>query len=265
MNHLTDEQLEQALAAGAPFRDHLDACPACRRRLEEHRAVRDRLRTAFASVTAGEDFRARLQHQLASALPEHGQPSQARAPRRASRGLRFRLWPAVAAAAMLIVAVPVVFYLSEPRTAAAADQLAAIHARNLDPEMPLIAPSDPVGMKAFFRKRLGYLPALPESVTDVSIRGCCLCHFRDRAAGTYVVRTGAGPVSIVVLTDALESLGMATSRSKAGDRIARGAKGKCNVVARRIGEYTYCAVGEAPHDVLDELLHKLATPASPQP
>ena len=198
---------------------------------------------------------------LASPSAAEGTP-RAKGPRRTPRILRFRLWPAVAAAAMLVLAVPVLYYLSQPATAAA-DELAAIHAHNLAPEAALIAPNDPAAMKAYFRKRLGYLPALPESVTDVSIRGCCLCRFRDRAAGTYVVRTEAGPVSIVVLTDPPESLGMTRHHCDCGPdcTCVKGSTGKCNVVARRRGGYTYCAIGEVPHDVLGALLHRLVEPA----
>ena len=39
------------------------------------------------------------------------------------------------------------------------------------------------------------------------------------------------------------------------------AKGRCNMMARRQGRYTYAAVGEVPFEVLGGLLHRLAEPA----
>ena len=245
MSHLTDEQLEQHLAGEAVADEHLRQCPACRQRLEDHRAVRERLRTAFAGVRAGEDLRARLHQGLAAA--------------RRPRGLRLRLWSAVAAAAMVLIAVPAAIYLARPATAAAGE-LAAIHDRNLTRPARLLAAADPAGVRAFFQRELGLRPALPDSQAGVSLRGCCTCRFRGAAVGTYVVETADGPVSIVVLAGRPESLEMISQHCPCGCGMVKGSSGACNVAARRLGGYTYAAVGKAPYAVLARLLHRLVVP-----
>jgi hypothetical protein len=75
--------------------------------------------------------------------------------------------------------------------------------------------------------------------------------------GSYVVETPEGIISIVVVSDKPETLGLSASIQEDEYAYFMGHLEKCNMVSVRIDEYTYCAVGEVPNEYLKSLLMQL--------
>jgi hypothetical protein len=252
--HLSDEQFEDAVREAGPGSPHLQECGECRRRLEELRAIRGRLQSAFASVTAPEALRERMRA-AAGAGPE-AVALPAPQPPRAGGALRSPLrrwaWPLAAAAAVLAAAIPLAIFLNQPSRAEAAQrELVQIHQQNLTDGHGFFSDDEPNKLAAYFREKLGFVPAMPKLNQGMAIRGCCVAHFRGKIAGSYVVDTPHGVVSVIVVTDPPASIGLAR---REGQAVWEGNLGMCNMAAVRVGDYTYTAVGEVSQPSLTQLL-----------
>ena len=134
MNHITDEQFEDILQGEEIDLTHLRQCQDCRDRLAEKKAIAERLRSAFSSVQASPDLADRISHKLSTTTTAAttGKPVQ----RVSLSRHRRQLWPAfAAAAAILIVLVPLSMYFGTSSTAKAAQaELVGIHQENLGPD-----------------------------------------------------------------------------------------------------------------------------------
>jgi hypothetical protein len=75
--------------------------------------------------------------------------------------------------------------------------------------------------------------------------------------GSYVVDTPEGVMSVVVVTDKPESLGISDKFEKGQHTFWKSSFAKCSMVSVRIRDYSYCAVGEISHEYLTELLSRL--------
>jgi anti-sigma factor RsiW len=255
VTHLNDEQFEEALRAPADQSGHLAECSACRHRLEDMRAVRGRLQSAFASVAAPSALAERIQ----AAASGSGETTTPSAPVSARRPLILRLrryaWPMAAAAAILALAVPLVVFLSGPSSVQAAQQeLVNIHRQNLAEGHSFYSEDEPEKLAQYFKEKLGFAPAMPKLNQGMAIRGCCIAHFREEPVGSYVVDTPHGVVSIIVVTDQPSSLGLTRKSGHAGQPVWEGNLGMCNMAAVRMGDYTYAAVAEVPQHQLTQLL-----------
>lgn len=257
MNHITDEQFEDILQGEETDLTHLRQCQNCRDRLAEKKAVAARLRSAFGSVQASSDLADRIRHQLhATATPTTtDQPMQRVSPSRH----RWQLWPGLAAAAaVLIVLVPLSLYFGMPSAARAAQaELVKIHNHNLLPDHEFYSEAEPGKLAEYFKSKLGFNPRLPEPGHGLALRGCCVKHFRGKVVGSYVVDTPQGVMSVVVATDKPESLGIRGKFKKGQYTYWKSSFAKCDMVSVRIGDYSYCAVGEISHEYLTELLSRL--------
>ena len=91
----------------------------------------------------------------------------------------------------------------------------------------------------------------------MALRGCCVAHFRGEVVGSYVVETPQGVMSIVVVTDRPQSLGMGQKFQHGKNTFWKSSFAKCSMVTVRLGDYSYCAVGEISHKYLTELLDRL--------
>jgi hypothetical protein len=93
----------------------------------------------------------------------------------------------------------------------------------------------------------------------MALRGCCIAHFRGRIVGSYVVDTDRGVISIIVVTDHPEALGMARKDLRSGGTYHVDSYARCNLASTRFSGRTYCAVGEltVDHDYLCNLLATL--------
>jgi hypothetical protein len=174
---------------------------------------------------------------------------------------RRQLWPAFAAAAtILIVLVPLSLYFAAPSAAKAAQaELAGIHQENLGPDREFFTDAEPEKLSQYFKSELGFSPAFPCTGDGMAIRGCCVAHFRGRIVGSYVVDTTQGVISIIVVTDTPKSIGMSRmpERTRSGQTCWKASFARCSMITVRLGDYSYCAVGEISHKYLLELIGRL--------
>ncbi len=256
MSHLTEEQFEQIMQSGETQDTHLGSCPLCRSRLAEKRALAARLKTAFANVSAAPELADRIR----DSLPADTSPARARL---ASRIFDIRAhrrhWAiaACAVAAMVIIA-PLVIYLLTPSPAAAAQRaLVQIHRHNLSQHNDFFTEAQPEKLADYFREKLGFNPRLPTPGQGLKLRGCCVRHFQGAIVGSYVVDTPQGVMSMVIVTDQPQTLGISKQFAHGKDIFWKSSFAKCSMVSTRIGQYSYCAVGEISHRYLTELLSRL--------
>lgn len=259
MNHLTDEQFEDIMQGEVSPPAHLNRCKDCREHLAEKQAMAEKLRLAFRSVQAGTALADRIRSQLnlTAAVPQIAEPAErAWLPR-----LHRRLWSGLAAAAiLLVILIPVGLYLTTTSKASAAqEELVKIHQRNLEPHSEFYNSADPEKLAQYFKDKLGFTPAFPCIGQGMSIRGCCVAHFRGRIAGSYVVDTPQGVISVIIVTDTPQSIGMTrmSEQTDHGHTFWSSSFARCNMVTVRLGGYSYCAVGEVSHQVLAQLLSRL--------
>jgi anti-sigma factor RsiW len=256
MNHLSDEQLEEIIQGEESPSAHLEDCSECRGRLAEKEALVRRLRSAFVSVKASEELTGRIRKQLnVSSMPaEH-----TRARRLLSIRFRWRDWSAIAAAAAVLIIVTVfVFQVATPSSAVAAQAaLVKIHEHNLSANHEFYSEADPGKLAEYFKNKLGFSPSMPRPGQGLALRGCCVAHFRGQVVGSYVVETPEGVMSIVVVTDQPQSLGMGQKFQQGGYTFWKSSFAKCDMVTARLGGYSYCAVGEISHEYLTDLLSRL--------
>ena len=119
------------------------------------------------------------------------------------RRLNIKLWPMLtAAAAIFFVVLPLSFHLVKTRSVVATKaQLVEIHLENDAGNRQFFTDSDPVKMAEFFKDKLGFSPAAICTGNGVSLRGCCLAHFKGQIVGSYGVETPEGFVSIIIVDE----------------------------------------------------------------
>ncbi len=255
MTHLTDEQFEEVLSGQLPEPEHLAECELCTNRLAEHRALRGRLQSAFATVHAGaglvEGIRAKARQGIGETAPK---ASTGRA-----RVLHFARWAMPLSAAAIVLVTVSAFLLfggTEPAEAGVAE-LYRIHQHALSPHTELFSDADPESLAAFLKTELGFAPAVPKLGAGMSLRGCCVTHFRDKPVGSYVVDTPRGVMSVIVVKETPRSLGMKTPVRRGDHTYMAGTFAMCNMVTVQLNGYTYCAVGEVSVEYLTDLLEQL--------
>jgi len=254
MNHLTDEQLEEIMQGIEVDDDHLASCGLCQSRLDEKRALANRLRSAFGNVKPAEELIQNIRRQINVSRPEQPLGKSI-----FNLNLHWRGWAAaVSSAAAVLILVSLIMYTSVPSQAVAAQaELVKIHQHNISGNHEFYSEAEPGKLAAYFKENLGFNPRLPEPGRGLALRGCCVRHFQGQIVGSYVVDTPEGVMSVIVVTDSPESLGI-TDRFKHGKHIFwKSAFAKCDMVSVRIGDYTYCAVGEISYEYLTDLLGKL--------
>ncbi len=255
MTHLNDEQFEEVLSGQMPEPEHLAECELCRNRLAEHRAMRERLQSAFASVHAGASLAEGIGDTLRYAPVETAPEASAGR----GRVLRFARWamPLSAAAVVLIgVSAFLLFTGPEPAKAGMAE-LYRIHQHAMSPHTELFSDADPEALAGFLKTELGFAPAVPKLGAGMSLRGCCVTHFRDKPVGSYVVDTPRGVMSVIVVKETPRSLGMQTPVQRGDHTYMAGSFAMCNMVTVQQNGYTYCAVGEVSVEYLTDLLEQL--------
>lgn len=258
MTHLTAEQFEDALAGDDSRAGHLSACEACRSQLAQSQALRARLRRSFDSLQASPELAQRLGRQVA----ERAAGSSGRGAR--SLRLRFR-WPAVAAAAAAIVAaVLIVQQLGSPKPVMAAQaELAAIHQRNISGSAQIFTDNQPEKLKEYLQSRTKRMVPLLQLGQGMKVQGCCMARFKDKDAPSYVVTTTDGPVSIIILDDHPDSMGMspATSDGRTFWHAAAGECRMCSVICPC--GHSFYAVGNVPAETLSRLLAQARSSCCP--
>ncbi len=257
MEHLTDQQLEEILRGTAPESAHLEECELCQSRLSEFRAIQTRLRGAFSSVHADHTLLERVRSRLNA--PSSDAAAVKPGGKRAVWQVHRIFWRAAAAAAvLLLIAIPLRIFLGTPETAAAAQaELVQIYEHSVSPHTELYADADPAKLAEYLKGELGFQPAFPRLGAGMSLRGCCITHFRNKPVGSYVVQTPRGVISLIVIKEDLKSLGLKDKLRRGDHTYMAGSFAKCKMVASQMGGYTYCAVGEVPQAFLADLLDQL--------
>jgi anti-sigma factor RsiW len=255
MKHLTDMELEEFMRIDNPDSEHLRQCKLCRSRLDEKRALASRVQSAFASVKSpaalAERIRADLQLDMKRAQrPLHFSNS-------VNVFLRRFALPTAAAAAIGLVFLIGVYTLKPSAAEAARAELVDIHTKNIAGNHEFYTASDPAKLAAYFKDKLDFVPNMPAPGKGMALRGCCVRHFKDQVVGSYVVDTPQGVMSIVVVTDQPQSMGMVVDKPHNGYTFWRGDFATSNMVTVRLGQYSYCAVGEISHDYLLDLLTRV--------
>lgn len=255
MKHLTDIELEEFIRIDAPDNEHLVQCEYCKGRLDEMRALKSHLQSAFANIKASQELAGKIRTQLNTQM--------AKAYGSLHSSLRRFAWSASAAAAILLIITIGMLTLRPSAAEAARAELFDIHTSNVAGEHNVAGnhefhtTSDPAKLAEYFKDKLGFTPNLPEPGKGMALRGCCVRHFKDQVVGSYVVDTPQGVMSIVVVADTPESMGMIGSRGDNARTFYKGDFAQSNMVAIRMGQFSYCAVGEISHEYLIELLSKL--------
>ncbi len=253
MSHLTQEQFEEILQGDGPVPEHVAQCPDCRARLEEKRALTRRVRGAFSAIQAGPDLMNRIRADMAA-----GQTASAAKPQITPLRFHRHIWSAFAAAAIILIAVAfVAFYVNTGSQIKAAQiELVGIHRANLS---SLAQPAN--GHDA---NELGTLIQIKGGSNPVmSCTGACGCSVRKfcgRQVASYVVKGPNAPVSVIVVPQSPKALGMTPADDKAAAKrtVWKAACGNCNMASVRIGEYSYCAVGQVTQQELTGVLNALS-------
>ena len=247
---LSDEQLEDIISGRVQPPEDMD--PRDSRRVAEMRAVRDRLRSAMASVEMAEPAAERIRRAVRDAASGAEQrPARTHAGPRIIRFPRLVRWLPVAAAA-IIIAVAIPFLLPDTPTAHA--ELVGIHSANMSGGSGFHLENDPSKVVRALEAKLGYAPAVPSPDSGASVVGCCVKMFRGQRVATYLIELPEGKASIVVTADMPESM-KATSRIRQRTvYLCTCGHDDCNMAAVRLGGRTYIALGKVPREVLTKLL-----------
>jgi glycosyltransferase A (GT-A) superfamily protein (DUF2064 family) len=257
MTHLTDEQFEDVLAGRMAEPAHVAACPTCSDRLAEHRALRARLQSTFAEVRAGDALAERIRRtigQAAPAAPRTAAPA-AHGHRRVHPISRMG-WAAMAtAAAVFVVAIPVLIWLINPSAAMA--ELVRIHTDNLQGHHAFFSDADPVHLAEYLKTQIGFEPATPRLGQGMAMRGCCVAHFKGSPVGSYVVDTPRGPISIIVVPKTPAEMGIDHAFTSGGKTFYADAFATNQMVTVCSSGTCYCAVGEVPQEFLTQILLNL--------
>jgi hypothetical protein len=166
----------------------------------------------------------------------------------------------VVAAAILMIAIPVSLYLDTSSPVYAAQtELVGIHRQNLVSMDELFAHEDPAELTGYLERETGHAPAMVCTGTGLTMCGCCSRQFRGQAVGSYVVQGPGGAVSIVIVPGGPESLGMTAGGKQlvSGRSVWRSRCEGCNMASVRIGDRSYCAVGQVSQESLDSVLGSL--------
>ncbi|MCL5278352.1 MAG: hypothetical protein M1376_00400 [Planctomycetes bacterium] len=267
MSHLTEEQFEDLLQDAAHVPEHVNGCALCRARFDEKYAIVQRVRQASLSIQAPAVLADRIRAGVA-ALSEPAATAPGRV-RLIPLCVRRHLWSGLAAAAAIVVlAIPIGFYVSTGSSAKAAPvALAEIHHANLGSLGQLARNDDPGALCEYLEKRVGHSPILLGTGSGVNLCGCCVRQFQGRPVASYVVKRANTPISVIAVPQSPEALGLAPTEHKtAAHRNVWQARHQCcNIAAVRIGRYSYCAVGQVAQEELTTLLNALPAPAQTLP
>ncbi|MDP6636075.1 MAG: hypothetical protein QGG42_14340 [Phycisphaerae bacterium] len=243
---LTPEQFEDILSGLAPQGDDLDAEDVAR--LDEARAMRARLSAAFESTHASDSLVEKVRASL----------KDASTPRRRVISFPMRFLPAAAAAALLIV-LPILYSVMGPEPALAGTvELANIHKANLTTPEGFHATGDCEEIKAYFSRKLGFVPKLLTECPELSIVGCYVTKLKGRTVATYVVQLDSTKASIVISEDSPKKLGLGCGCGSPHCRCIH--NGRCenlSIVSVRLGERSYSVVGNLPVESLRGVLERL--------
>lgn len=259
MNHLADGQFEDILHGNMSIPEHVGNCAICRAQLEEKRAIARRVRKAFDSVETPTGLAERIRV-VAAASWGPAAPARERARIIPLHIRRHVLSGLAAVAAVLVLALPIGFHVGTGSQANAAQvALAGIHHTNLNSLGQFVSNDDPRALREYLGNQVGHSPGMMCTGSDLNMCGCCVRQFQDRPVASYVVQCQRTPISVIAVPESPEALGMipAGNRTLFGGDLWQAKHGCCRMAAVRVGEYSYCAVGEVTQDELAAVLGTL--------
>jgi anti-sigma factor RsiW len=176
--------------------EHLAQCAACAASERSVRELQSAARFGLTRHPVPEELEARLRKALGASPPAPSAIPAARAPIWHRRWMRSALIPAAAAAAIAVIATPIVW----PRRSEASDAVVAAHVRSLlANHLTDVASSDQHTVKPWFQGKLDY----SVSVTDWAAEGFPLVggrldYVQDAPAAALVYRRAQHVVNLFI-------------------------------------------------------------------
>ena len=260
LNLLDYQEGRLPLEAQNAVRLHLDGCPGCTRagavEQELTRLLEHRLPQHPASLA--------LKRRLAVRWSQPAAPPSWWSRWRAS------LTPALAAAAIVLLAAPVAYY--ERAASRTAREQTAMVAEAVNDHLRLLASPRPLDVesgglhqvKPWFGGRLDFAPVVAfEGDADFPLKGGSVGYFRDRKAAVFVYARRLHPISLLVFrADGLAWPTRGTTRINSVDASVASERG-FNVIVWRRGELGYALVSDVDAGELTALAGRLTR--SPEP
>ncbi len=246
MTHLTDEQFESILLGQWGHDEHLRECEQCRARLKEKQAMARRLRSAFAGIQPAETLTQSIREQVG--VQVFGTTAKL-------QGMRAKWLARISAvAAVLLLGLFAVFSLSPSSAHATQTSLAEIHHMGMHGQHELCTQTDPALLAKQYQQKLGVPTQLPPNNDKTKLCTCCInkCLKHD-IIGTYGVGTKQGMITVAIVEVMPDTLG----KPMLDANYYQSQRDECKMVAVRIDEQTYCAVGQMEHSYLQDLLRQL--------
>ena len=123
----------------------------------------------------------------------------------------------------------------------------------------LVTDEDPGRLSDYLESEVGHRPAMLCTGSGLDLCGCCVREFRGKPVASYVVKWKGTPVSVVAVPRSPAALGMVPAKGKtaASRDLWQARHGCCNLASVRVGEYSYCAIGQVTQDELVAVLGTL--------
>jgi anti-sigma factor RsiW len=258
---LDDQRNRLAPEVRAEVRAHLDGCPACARAEAGERALTELLDRGMPQHPASLALKRRLAAEWPAVTTGPG-PSGARLT--GWRRWRHPLLPALAVAAVLLIALPVyrgsLMGPSDGRVSSLVTEAVNDHLRVLASQHPLDIQSGGIHqVKPWFEGRLDFAPVVAfEGDGEVSLEGGAVGYFLDRKAAVFVYRYRLHAISLIVFrADGLAwpERGLVVL---GGIRASRTTSRGFNVVLWRAGGLGYALVSDADAAELARLAPRIA-------
>lgn len=249
----SEEQLEDLLLGKIEAPESMD--PVTRRTLAEQRAVRRRLAGITSKQIAPNVLVEQIRNRLARA-----KSSKSFAAAKYLREIRLtaRRLPALAAAAVLLAVVGVWMWHEGPsRTQATQPLMYGIHQANIAGQNDFLAADNPADIAQRLQRKTCMNVKLPPSDGSCEYLGSTLATFRDCTVGGMVCRQNGRRVSVLYIDDKPETFGFCHRFEHQGRTWWRCGYGDCSMVAVRVDDKTFVAVGPVEADALQTLLEKI--------
>src|SRR5213594_4861869 len=184
-----------ALAAQSDVRAHLEGCVDCTRADAVEQELTSILEHRLPQHPASLALKRRLAAEWPASATERSWWSR----------WRPSLVPAVAAAAVVLVAAPVLYY--ERAASRVASERAGMVAEAVNDHLRVLSSQHPLDIesgglhqvKPWFEGRLDFAPVVPfEGDADFPLKGGAVGYFRDRKAAVFVYARRLHPISLLV-------------------------------------------------------------------
>lgn len=249
---LTEEQIEDILSGKSPVPDDIDEDSISR--LDGHRALRKRLRTAADTIDPPAGFEERVRDSLAKERAAEEGGGRSGGGGALLNRIIYRIGVVAAAAAILVVAGIFVFSTD---SATAQANIARIHRDMVAGVEGFHAAGDPANICERLKGKCSSCIHLPQLDGNCSYAGWRIAQFRGKDVAVVLVEVNGKKVSIISVPGDPGSLDFGRMFQKEGRTWCNCAFEECSMAAVGIKGHTYIVAGEASHDILMGLLDRL--------